>query len=95
MGPVRALGREPPNEGSMEVEAMRYGSLPEKGNGHGVALVCLNPACSQFDTPWSPDRGDYWYMSDDKLVECGTCTTPMDLVRHREHWERVSFGEAS
>jgi len=62
---------------------MTYGDLPESGNGYGLSIRCLNPACSRFDEPWSPDRGDYWYMPDEREVTCGTCVEPMSLVRSR------------
>lgn len=67
----------------------RYRDLPERGNGRGIALMCPNPDCSQHGVPWSPDRGDYWYMPDDRRVDCGTCTEALDLVQHIDYWEPV------
>ena len=46
-------------------------------------MVCRNPECGVYGVRFSPDRGDYWYMPDDRRVDCGTCEEPMMLVRHR------------
>ncbi len=68
---------------------MRYGQLPERGNGRGLSIRCVNVECESFGVPFSPDRGDYFYMPDRDPVTCSDCGEGLVLTREHTWTEEV------